>query len=309
MNELPSRLARKDEFSLRLANDLQWQLMAIDESVAPWLRKLAAVTNLSVSEANGSPKFIFVHEDRVPGEGLSQQSVIELMDHALHLPRQGWKEQYLGIVRFLRHPESQDMICGVRGELAWETQVIQMWTTLTPVFDAVQDSGGLLFHAALAELNGSGALIVGPSGAGKSTCSRRLPVPWRSLSDDEALIVPDSRGQYHAHPFPTWQELIRGNKDRSWDVQQHSRLRAIFFLSRSGVDEVHPISHGQAALWIYKSIQQTRERNDFSLTRGEEKVLSLKLFENACALAKSVPCFTLSVTLSGPFWEEIQRVL
>jgi len=309
MKELSQQLVHKDCFGLPLANGLQWQLMAMDESVAPWVKNLAAVMNLSASKINGSPKFMFVHEDWVYGEGLSRQAVTSTMDYLLPLPRHGWQEQYLGIVRFLRHPEFRDIICGVRGQLAWALQVIQMWTALTPVFEAVQDSGGLVFHAALAELNGSGALIVGPSGAGKSTCSRRLPPPWRSLSDDEVLIVRDSRGQYHAHPFPTWQELIRGNRNRSWDVQHHVRLTAIFFLTRSGIDQVHPISSGKSALWIYQSIQQTRERNDFSLTRAEEKAFSLKLFENACAIANSVPCFTLGATLAGSFWERMERVL
>lgn len=184
-----------------------------------------------------------------------------------------------------------------------------MWTALNPVFDAVQDSGGLLFDSALAELNSAGVLIIGPSGAGKSTCSRRLTTPWRSLCDDEVLIVRDNRGQYHAHPFPTWQELIYGNRDSSWDVLRHVRLKAIFFLNRSGVDEVRPITPVTAAVWIYRSIQQTRERQDFSLTLGEKKTLKLKLFENSCAVAECVPCFTLGVTLSGHFWEEIEKIL
>jgi SynChlorMet cassette protein ScmC len=308
MNELSQRIAHKSCFDLRLTNGIEWRLIACDASVAPWVRKLASVLHLHVSHTNGFPSIMFFREKNSSGPP-SLQSLTRIMDDASDLPMRGWKEQRLGIVRFLRHPESQDIICGVTGDLAWDIQVIQMWTALSPVFDAAQDSGGLLFHAALAELNGSGALIIGPSGAGKSTCSRRLPVPWRSLCDDEVLIVRDSPGQYHAHPFPTWQELIRGDRNRSWEVQEHVRLKAIFFLKRSDMDEVHPISHAQAALWIYKSIQQTRERNDFSLTKAEEKALSLKLFGNACALAGSVPCFILDVTLSGRFWEEMQNVL
>ncbi len=135
------------------------------------------------------------------------------MDDASDLPMRGWKEQRLGIVRFLNTLNPRTLFVELLEISAWDIQVIQMWTALSPVFDAAQDSGGLLFHAALAELNGSGVLIIGPSGAGKSTCSRRLPVPWRSLCDDEVLIVRDSPGQYHAHPFPTWQELIRGDQE------------------------------------------------------------------------------------------------
>ncbi|MGO9116669.1 MAG: SynChlorMet cassette protein ScmC [Desulfomonilaceae bacterium] len=308
MNELSPKLIHKDCFSLTLVNGLQWQLMALDESVAPWVNKLAAVLNLSVLHNNGSPKFMFVSEESSNYERSSLLSLTRLIDCAPDLSP-SWKEQYLGIIRFLRHPDTHDVLCGVRGHRPWEVQIIQMWTALSPIFDAVQDSGGLLFHAALAELNGSGVLIVGPSGAGKSTCSRRLSVPWRSLCDDEVLVVRDDRGRYYAHPFPTWQELIHGNSDSSWDVQKYVQVEAIFFLNRSGIDEVTPVTPRKAALWIYKSIQQMRERHDFSLTKADERDLSLKLFGNACTLATIVPCFTLNVTPCGPFWEKMQNVL
>ncbi len=184
-----------------------------------------------------------------------------------------------------------------------------MWTALSPIFDAVQDSGGLLFHAALAELNGSGVLIIGPSGSGKSTCSRRLSLPWRSLCDDEVLVIRDDLGHYYAHPFPTWQELIHGNRNSSWDVQKYVQVEAIFFLNRSLMDAATPVTTRKAAQWIYKSIQQMSERHDFSLTKAEERVISLKLFGNACTLATTVPGFTLQITPSGPFWEKMRQVL
>jgi SynChlorMet cassette protein ScmC len=308
VNELSPELIHKDCFSLTLVNGLQWQLMALDDCVAPWVDKLAAVLNLSVLHNSGFPKFLFVSEESSNCEGPSLQSLTRLIDCAPDLSP-SWNEQYLGIVRFLRRPDIHDVLCEVRGQQPWEIQIIQMWTALSPIIEAVQNSGGLLFHAALAELNGSGVLIIGPSGAGKSTCSRRLSVPWRSLCDDEVLVVRDNRGHYYAHPFPTWQELINANRDSSWDVQKYVQLKAIFFLNRSVIDEVTPVTSRKAALWIYKSIEQMRERHDFSLTKADERDLSLKLFGNACTLATTVPCFTLNVTQRGPFWEKMQNVL
>jgi SynChlorMet cassette protein ScmC len=308
VKELSPKLIPKDCFSLTLVNGLQWQLVALDDCVAPWVNKLAAVLNLSVLHDNGSPKFMFVSEESSDCEGSSLRSLTRLIDCAPDLSP-SWKEQYLGIIRFLRHPDRHDVLCGVRGHQPWEVQIIQMWTALSPIFDAVQNSGGLLFHAALAELNGSGVLIIGPSGAGKSTCSRRLSVPWRSLCDDEVLVVRDDRCHYYAHPFPTWQELIHGNRDSSWDVQKYVQLKAIFFLNRWGIDEVTPVTPRKAALWIYKSLRQMRERHDFSLAKADERDLSLKLFGNACTLATIVPCYTLNVTPCGPFWEKMENVL
>jgi hypothetical protein len=52
-----------------------------------------------------------------------------------------------------------------------------------------------------------------------------------------------------------------------------------------------------------------RERHDFSLTKADERDLSLKLFGNACTLATIVRCFTLDVTPGGPFSEKMEKVL
>ncbi|HTY24999.1 MAG TPA: SynChlorMet cassette protein ScmC [Desulfomonilaceae bacterium] len=300
---------RESCFGLTLTNLLLWELLAADELVIPWVKHLAAIMNLSFSKIGISPKLIFIHEDPYANGSRFRRSLLHIRHHAPGIPLQGWEEQNLGIVRFWRHPESLDIICAILENRRRDIRVTQMWTALSPIYEAVQNSGGLLFHGGLAELNSSGVLLVGPSGAGKSTCSRRIPPPWRPLCDDEVLVVRDDLNQYHAHPFPTWQELICGDRNRSWDVQQYVPLKALFFLNRSNVDEVRPILPGKAAVWIYKSIQEMRERNDFSVTHDKEKALTFKLFENVCMLAKSVPCFTLGATLTGRFWEEMEKVL
>ena len=87
-----------------------------------------------------------------------------------------------------------------------------------------EKNGGLLVHGALAEWNGIGVILAGPGGVGKTTASKRLPRPWRSLSDDNTLIVKSPDGTYWAHPWPTWSRYRQGDMSGSWDVQAAVKL-------------------------------------------------------------------------------------
>jgi hypothetical protein len=46
-----------------------------------------------------------------------------------------------------------------------------------------------------------------------------------------------------------------------------------------------------------------------NLVSEEERAIKEKIFENACALAGTMPAFRLRVSLEGRFWEEMERVL
>jgi hypothetical protein len=45
------------------------------------------------------------------------------------------------------------------------------------------------------------------------------------------------------------------------------------------------------------------------MDREEVKSSRLKLFDNACELARKIPAYRLRITKSGRFWEEIEKVL
>ena len=47
----------------------------------------------------------------------------------------------------------------------------------------------------------------------------------------------------------------------------------------------------------------------FGLSTDELRKQRLLRFDNVCALAKAVPSYRLHLSLTGPFWEEIERVL
>ena len=118
-------------------------------------------------------------------------------------------------------------------------------------------AGGLLLHGALAEKDGRGVILAAPGGTGKTTASNRLPLPWRSLSDDATLVVPDGSGGYRAHPWPTWSRFRDNGPGGRWNVEESVPLAALFFLSRAEVDRTEPAGTGDAVAYITESVHQT----------------------------------------------------
>ncbi len=175
-----------------------------------------------------------------------------------------------------------------------------------------QDSGGIPLHSALAARDGKGVVLMGTGGAGKSTCYRRLPPPWEALCDDEVLVVRDEHRRFLGHPFPTWSNF-RGQKGpTSWFTQRGVPMAAIFYLEQAEKDDVLPIGQGHAALLINQAAWQVWRGCSEALRSSEgcgQRSFGLQIVENACALARSVPAFTLRVSLTGRFWENIERVL
>jgi SynChlorMet cassette protein ScmC len=172
-----------------------------------------------------------------------------------------------------------------------------------------QTRGGFLLHGALIEKYGLGMILAGPGGVGKTTASRRLPVLWRSLSDDATLVVCDEKGAYCAHPWPTWSNFMSGGTGGTWDVNRALPLKAIFFLSHAQKDHIEPMGAGNAVSFLVELIEHTSWA--MSLNQGKQEIRALRLqrFENVCTLVKMVPCFRLHHSLDGAFWEEIERII
>lgn len=169
--------------------------------------------------------------------------------------------------------------------------------------------GGLLVHGGLAEKDGQGVILAGPGDAGKTTASRRLPLPWKSLSDDCTLIVRDKDGVYHAHPWPTWSQFMFGGPGGSWNVQRSVPLKAIFLLAQSKKDQVVPLGQGKAACLLNETTEQAWLGFSFDLESRMKRSLSLQRFENTCSLVKAIPSYLLHISRNGSFWEEIEKVL
>lgn len=172
-----------------------------------------------------------------------------------------------------------------------------------------QTRGGFLLHGALIEKDGWGVILAGPGGIGKTTASSRLVSPWRSLSDDAALVVRDEHGKYWAHPWPTWSSFMLDGKGGTWDVEHAVELKAIFFLTQGQHDRIEPIGVGHSVPLLVELAEQA----SWSMAHGQggtmTRALRLQRFENICSLAMSMRCYHLHLSLDGAFWEEIERVI
>ncbi|MBN1439762.1 MAG: SynChlorMet cassette protein ScmC [Anaerolineales bacterium] len=174
--------------------------------------------------------------------------------------------------------------------------------------------GAVLLHGALAEYRfeasaGKGVVFSASGGTGKTTVSLRLTAPWRSLSDDAALVVPSGEGGYRAHPWPTWSTFFYADQAGGiWDVQASTPLCACVFLKRAERDSLEPLGAGHAAALLSESARQINAL-DARLPPAELRPLRRVRFEAVCGLARAVPAHLLRVSLEGEFWREVERVL
>lgn len=173
----------------------------------------------------------------------------------------------------------------------------------------LQADGGVLLHGALAERDGAAALLLGPSGRGKTTASRMLAPPWRSLSDDLALLKPFAPGRWRAHPWPTWSALRGGAAGRSWDIRRGFDAQGIFFLKRGPDGVAERIGSGRAACLLSESFEQAWWAGSALFCRETLSGMRRQAFANISRLARDVPAFLLPLSPAGHFWERIEEAL
>ncbi len=178
----------------------------------------------------------------------------------------------------------------------------------------IQSRGGLLVHGALvADPKGEGVILAGVGGVGKTTASRRLSDPWRALSDDAALIVRDRSGRYWAHAWPTWSRFYTDKgvpgPGGSWDVQRPVPLRGVFILSRSPEDSAVSLAPAPATAMLMDVVQHVSHTMRRHLTDVQIHSLHQQQLTAVEDLVRAVPVFRFGISLTGAFWNEIDRVL
>jgi SynChlorMet cassette protein ScmC len=203
----------------------------------------------------------------------------------------------------------EPIICQVNAAKDSDAFTVQLMQLSLIFCNRAEAQGGVFVHGALAEKDGKGVILAGPGDTGKTTASRRLPFPWKSLSDDCTLVVKDANGKYHAHPWPTWSTLMFGGSGGSWDVQHSIPLKAIFMLSQSETDRVEPVGQGQSACMINETADQAWMALLNNIEYEQLAAMSLQRFNNICELVKTVPAYILHICKNGSFWNEIERVL
>ncbi len=297
----------KAGYRLTMAGGLEWQILAGKGS--QWLCDLLArMTRLPAGTVRRGRTLIFVPR----AADVSFERVLADRGFAASagvLPGSEWSHEGLGLIDFWSHPGIPYVFGLIDNRRDHQLDLLQVQQALYPAIRTAITSGGLLVHTALIERDGEGVLIVAAGNTGKSTCCVRVPLPWRALSDDEALIVPASAGRYAVHPLPTWSEHFWKKSDLTWDLGQASRLAAILFLKQSQTDYIAPVGKGIASLSLYKSAADASGKYTMQLSQDRAREMREKMLDNACQVANAVPTFELQASLTGQFWVEIEKVL
>lgn len=265
---------------------------------------------LKHTEPNDFPKLIY-HSNEIDD---TDRNDIFLSYIPAHLNmvgcNTGWAIHHPKSFRIWSDKSIPDVLCKlINIDKVERNQFLYMWHSLFPIYYRSIFKGGLPFHAGLVELDGKGFLLAAPAETGKSTCCRRLPSYWKKLCDDEALVVLGKKIKYSAHPFPTWSDYLFERKEKTWNVHYSLPLTAIFFIEPSHIDSIKPVGGGNAAVLINDSAFQVCYKLMQSLNKEEQRQFKLKLFENACEVAKIIPAYRLRVSLHGRFWEKMEQVV
>lgn len=294
-------------YSLKLANGRAWRFIADRNS--EWLcEELVRLAGLNTASPGPCETVALV-------SGGIEQPLADVLDKArklpgaITLPEDGWVSNNHRFLKFWNRPGTPFAIGATSDRRDRKTDVTQVRQTLYPVVAGEIATGGMSVHGALVEREGAGVLIAAKGGTGKSTCCRRIPLPWRVLCDDEALVVNTGNDTYRAHPFPTWSEHMWGPSERSWQAERHVRIAAIFFLEKADTDEVIPYPQGMAAVSLYISGIEAFEKYKVFMSTAQVAEFSARILDNSCRIARTIPAYVLKATLTGRFWEAIDREL
>jgi SynChlorMet cassette protein ScmC len=286
-------VARNNNGGYRLSlNGFHWNL-ASDPALQGWLDRLASLTEIAPAPQGRHPRLMFTSKQSNDSRG-----------HSGELPPD-YDYQTLRIWR----RASGDLTIEVNNEEGPDSETVNMWSAMFPIYLKAAEHRGLAIHAGLVEFNGRGVLLAGPGNTGKSTCCRRLPLNWKVWSDDLSLVVWDLERGYLVHPFPTWSEYLWDRASgKTWNVQYSVPLQAVIFLEKSAHDEIIPIdSRSRAAIRTNGAAVQIYHWFWQRLASGQRRSQARMVFENACDLARVTPAYILRFSLNGKFWELIEN--
>jgi SynChlorMet cassette protein ScmC len=267
-----------DEARLRLADGTTWSIRAADATAAVVVSRFRAAMTLGGGCA--AARELVLHIQNAPG--LRAERCLQ---------RDGVMTCRVPV------PWNEGLTVALMQRLGWA------------IASQAELSSGVLLHGALAEWEGKAVILAGPGGVGKSTASRRLPEHWVSWSDDAALVVRDAIGAYWAHPWPTWSQFVFGPPGGTWQVERALPLRAVFFLEQGACEAAERVRAAHSICALIRSTEEVAPAHLLDLTEDETRRLRLRRLDNVSGIARIIPCYRLCVTLSGAFWQEMEKAL
>lgn len=263
---------------LNLANGLTYSFLAGDSTAEACVGALAGAMQLKLAPCQGRKIILYTSEE-------------ENRELKIFIPA----DQNEPILCLINPYDSQDLF------------YIQVERAAQAVAADVISKGGALVHGGLCSLNGSGAIMAGRGGIGKTTASSRLSAPWTSYCDDSTLVIPDGRGKYVAHPWPTWSRFYWGGEGGSWPVEKELPLTRLFFLSQADSDSLEAIDSVRAKSMLIDTIEHVTRSN--RKNEKDKQQFVLQCIDSAGSIARVVPAYRLNVCLTGRFWEKMEQVM
>jgi hypothetical protein len=150
--------------------------------------------------------------------------------------------------------------------------------------------GGVICHAAATVVDGQALLFPGFSGAGKSTMCRKFVgagLVDTLLSDDRVILRVPGSGE--GHPETITASGTPWHGDAEIARNESAPLAAMLFLVQAAVDEVLPITPGQAMRRLMPLVS--------SPWYDPERLPAV--LETCGRVVETVPCYELRFTLDG----------
>lgn len=282
----------RDSYFLNLADRSSWEIFGCNAYGKRLATGLAAAMELNPLPAR----------PHVPGTRILQAENRSLLIHGQELPSL-WKR--------LPQEKNRRVVCNVGPVGDKEMFAVHLLNISQLLASYCEAKGGLLLHAALVCRDKSGIALLGGSGSGKTTACKRIPFPWSACCDDYILVVRGASGSYWAHPWPTWSRFFQQGPGGSWPTEAALRLHGIFLLQPTAAADEGCIamSVSQRIEAVLAAVEQATWSTTMNLDKRQRRSIRMRRLQNSINMAKSVPGYRLRLTLTGNFWEAMERAL
>jgi hypothetical protein len=303
MNE-PRNTNLISQCSLLCIGPLRYQFRAYDEWGCDVLTRLSV--HLPFQESFYTLDRI-IHLVQIPSSKFTEADQLKLPDLLVALlpedvATRGWQRHCSGLdtvwfssqtIHTFWNADTDPAIGAVRFHFPWGL-----------VIEDIVVRGGGLIHGGLASHQDSGLLFLAPPGGGKSTMLSTAPPEWRVLSDDAALIWPDSRGGWLASPLPAWGNMI--NTEETWryyDLALGSQiqLNGLFLLEKAMEIHLQSIPSVDLLPGLYRALCEYPA----AVIGGGQRWGPL--FRMAAQMVRDLPAWRLRLPRCGDIWPLLCR--
>ncbi|TLU83387.1 MAG: SynChlorMet cassette protein ScmC [Chlorobium sp.] len=297
------QLAVENSYRLSLSGSCGWQLQAVPE-LESWLQQFCRIMELQKSNDQKLPLLRCLTEDRY---GYDRKTLsTNVGTHNIHSIIQFPAVKLI----FYNNRDIDAIICkeGI-GSKTQGFSIEAMPYLLYPLHNQIISEGGLLMHAALAEHEGKAWLIAGKSGSGKTTCSNQLHGKWKSLCDDECLIVKNSSDGFSAWPLPSWNEFINnGNSIRACTTTHGFPLCGILYLEKGNDSNISSMNSALSTLSLYYAALAKCIRYYQIYDGIARKNINGIMLNNTDYLARQIPVYRINPSYCNNIQELLEKI-